>query len=390
MGERTFQHSRVRMIEPHVLAHGPSWMGFMGGAFSRVCEELTIVHPDVESYALAAEAAEKWRAPGGAEIRFEPFTPDPDNHRMPVERTLARACEPGADLSLITFVDQTVWGPRHLPKALDDARPPIWGVWFEQIRPEIDGLRHRLRRLYDPRAQFEGRSLRAQKRPPEWLDGVFFMDDALRERTALRCPGFVLPDPWATRPRLEQSEARRQLGLPLGAPIYLHFGIELPRKGLQDTIEAWDHAPEDAVLLRAGDLRPENVAPLGRLTEQGRAIHHDGWIPAELADVYIRAVDWVLLPYRGHEGSSGVLAAAAAAQRPVIAADFGLIGRNVRRAGLGLLFEHRSVASLADALRASAARPISDFAAPLDAFAEAHALPAFEAALLAPFMSEEA
>ena len=65
------------------------------------------------------------------------------------------------------------------------------------------------------------------------------------------------------------------------------------------------------------------------------------------------AADRILLPYRSHFGSSGVLSQAMAAGLPAIASDFHLIGRRVRRSDLGVVHRNGDADSLADAIRES-------------------------------------
>lgn len=376
---------RVRLIEPHVLGHGPLWLDYMAGAFASVCDELTVIHPRHASYSGLEAAAQRWRARGRCRIELESVALDVGRDRMPAEWTLARACEPGVDVSLVTFVDQTVWGPRHLRHRVGAPRSAIWGVWFSVVDP-ANGFARRLRALHSPLAQWERRCTRAQASPPAWLDGAFFLDRSFADRVALRGDKRVLPELWRTRPRMERAAMRERLGLPLDATIFLHFGTAEPRKGLRDCIEAWQRVKPPAFLFRLGEVAPRDQPGMRRLVEAGRAMHHPGWIPEDLADAGLRASDWVLLPYRRHAGSSGVLSAAAAARRPVIAADYGLIGERVRRDGLGLSFEHESVAALAAAVGSAAQRDGSAYAPALDRFAAARTIEAFERALLAPFV----
>jgi glycosyltransferase involved in cell wall biosynthesis len=107
-------------------------------------------------------------------------------------------------------------------------------------------------------------------------------------------------------------------------------------------------------------------------------------VPDEKLDLYLRACDWLLMPYRLHEGSSGLLSGAAAAGRPVIASDYGLIGSRVASSHLGIVYPHLSVEGLAEAIRRASATPIEDFAVPLRRHSDIHTVEDFTAALRAP------
>jgi glycosyltransferase involved in cell wall biosynthesis len=196
----------------------------------------------------------------------------------------------------------------------------------------------------------------------------------------------ILPDPWPSRPAVGQSEARRRLGLPERQKLFLHLGESSERKGLLDAVGAWTRIGDlpGATLVRAGVMAPGQAGAMSALVGSGRAILHEGYVPDEKLDLYLRACDWLLMPYRFHEGSSGLLSGAAAAARPVIASDYGLIGTRVSSSDLGVVYPHLSVDGLAEAVRRASAMPIEDFAAPLRRYSETHTVEDFIAALRAP------
>ena len=101
-------------------------------------------------------------------------------------------------------------------------------------------------------------------------------------------------------------------------------------------------------------IQPADRALLDELAAQGMAKIVDQFVPEADFIEYFAAADWILLPYRNFRYSSGILSNAIAAQRPVIAADHGLIARTVRAFSLGLLFRNRSSADLARTMREAA------------------------------------
>jgi len=66
----------------------------------------------------------------------------------------------------------------------------------------------------------------------------------------------------------------------------------------------------------------------------------------ETADVFLRAARAVVLPYRHHDGSSGIMLQAAAAGRPVLVPDRGLMAWRTRRFGLGETFADGDLAGM--------------------------------------------
>lgn len=373
---------RVRILEYLVLGHGPMWIDYYATALAPLCRELTVCFPDHPAYRSLEPAAKRWASGGALDVRIEPIPVHEEMKRIDYDEAIARACAPRVDLSFITYLDQLMLRPTKLPASLGAERPALWGTWFSPADP-AQRLSRIVRRTISKRAREERDAIRMQKNPPAWLDGAFFLDPLIAERVNLAGAKRILPDPWPTRPRQSQREARDALRLPHDAKLFFHFGVEHKRKGLDDAIAAWSKLPEDAVLLRAGLLREEQKPAIQALERVGRAIVHDRLVPDEEVDLYYRAADWILLPYRRHEGSSGILSAAAAAQRPVIAADYGVVGRRVRAEALGVLHAQASARSLAAAVRRALEQPIGRYAAALDAFAEAHTLPAFYEALRA-------
>ena len=57
------------------------------------------------------------------------------------------------------------------------------------------------------------------------------------------------------------------------------------------------------------------------------------------AELFFRATKCLVLPYRKHYGSSGVMLQALSAGRPVLVPDVGLLARRVKSHGLGLTYQ---------------------------------------------------
>jgi glycosyltransferase involved in cell wall biosynthesis len=181
-------------------------------------------------------------------------------------------------------------------------------------------------------------------------------------------------------------EARRRLNLPEGQKLFLHLGESSERKGLLDAVEAWKRIGDlpNTTLVRAGAMAPGQADAMADLVRRGRAILREGYVPDDQLDLYLRACDWLLIPYRFQQGSSGLLSGAAAAARPVIAPDYGLIGSRVSNSNLGIVYPHLSIDGLADAIRRASTMQIEDFTASLQQYSDNHTVVAFNAALRAP------
>lgn len=192
----------------------------------------------------------------------------------------------------------------------------------------------------------------------KWLSLLLFLDPYLCASLRNRWPGapfFYLPDPFPQNFEVDRSEARRQLSLPAERRVFLFYGGPYRRKGLHLVISAFERMSNDtaAFLLFAGH-KPQNARiakALERFASEGRAFLIKRYVTDTEERLLFGAADFVLLPYVGHFGSSGVLSRAAGARRPVIASDEGLVGRLVREHNLGLLFSTGNVDELAVAMR---------------------------------------
>lgn len=169
------------------------------------------------------------------------------------------------------------------------------------------------------------------------------------------CPdssSFVLKsDPWLSKSGLTRKQARDRLNLPSDKFIFLHCGTSFPIKGLSDACTAINMLDSELksklMLVRAGELWDPDLKPA--INSLGRLVNE--YIDQEDLNDYYAAADCVLMPYRNHTGSSGVLIHSAANRRPVIAPDYAKIGDLTSRYKLGYLYKHLDLDSLADAMR---------------------------------------
>jgi len=170
-----------------------------------------------------------------------------------------------------------------------------------------------------------------------------------------------LPDPveGAAPVAPSQVEAlRQQLGIEAGRQVLLLFGALTERKGVFPLLEALAELPSDRCqhicLLLVGEskISTQIDARLSRLrqTQPLQAIAHYQFVPEAAVQVYFHLADLVLAPYQRHVGMSGILLQAAAAQKPVLSSDYGLMGEMVHRYGLGLAVDSTRPAAIAAGL----------------------------------------
>jgi glycosyltransferase involved in cell wall biosynthesis len=200
-----------------------------------------------------------------------------------------------------------------------------------------------------------------------WLNPLLLFDSQLGDLARKKYPAtpvYPLADPYPENFSADRMASRKQFNLPDDKFVLLFYGGGYKRKGLHLVAEAMltMSSPNRAFLLCAG-LQPKDeqlASNLEKLRAQGRAEIVNRYVSAEEEKQLFAACDVVLLPYIGHQGTSGILSRAAGAGKPVIASDENLIGHTVRQHEMGLLFESGNVPELQRAiLQAAAATPVA-------------------------------
>jgi glycosyltransferase involved in cell wall biosynthesis len=142
-----------------------------------------------------------------------------------------------------------------------------------------------------------------------------------------------LGDFYSTGVQASREEARRELGLPADRTILLMIGFispSLPDKGYDRAVDAFRAAGAEGTELHIVGSPIREDEEVGRLMERLRTAAaevdgvrlHEGFVADETFDVWLRAADWVLTPYRS-ASSSGVLARAHLLGTRVITSDVG-------------------------------------------------------------------
>lgn len=130
--------------------------------------------------------------------------------------------------------------------------------------------------------------------------------------------------------------------------ILLFLGAEFNRKGLDFILEL---ALEDEqfVVLRAGDPlenvdeTQEIIEKMSILEKNGRLLNTPKFIknPIIISKLF-QATKYILLPYRDHYSSSGVMLQAIEFKKPVVVPNIGLMGKRVVENNLGITYNHKN------------------------------------------------
>lgn len=157
---------------------------------------------------------------------------------------------------------------------------------------------------------------------------------------------------------LTSSEARQRLGIGGNEKAILFFGNIAPYKGIEDLVAAFQRLMaqrNDCRLIIAG--RPKNCDKYWNTIRESliedvqhkRVLLRTDYIPDEETELYFKAADVLVLPYR-HIYQSGVLFLSYSFGLPVLAADVGALKDDVVEGQTGFLFRPADPAALAAAI----------------------------------------
>ena len=156
--------------------------------------------------------------------------------------------------------------------------------------------------------------------------------------------------------KIEKSQARQELGLPMDNPVFLFFGIVRPYKGLKYLIEAMAIIKAHGVtpyLLVAGDFwqdrkqYEQQIESLG-LLENIRL--DDRYIPDEEAALMFSAADLLVAPYVAGT-QSGVAGIGLGFGLPLIVTDLVAAGLSETERDMVWVVPSANANALADAMR---------------------------------------
>jgi glycosyltransferase involved in cell wall biosynthesis len=162
-----------------------------------------------------------------------------------------------------------------------------------------------------------------------------------KTHTAFSSRCHLLPDPVESSPARDKMEARKFLGIPEQGRYIGFAGGADHRKGVDLLLSAFRTADlrQDDRLLIAGrmseDIRSLVSTEYQALLHSDRLVVLDRYLNDKELLGGISAMDVVCTPYPRHIGSASFVIRAAAAERPVLAANFGWMGHIVQTFSLG-------------------------------------------------------
>jgi len=335
------------IYEPRVEGHHLSWLKYIVHDLVTAGFRLTLaVDGSAESRRLVEQELAAWKA----RVGWSFATHESGRLKTRSHIKTAEACRDESGASQVFFPNLDEVASRMMRQAALGWRPPV--SWRGRLAGVY--LRPRFLAPKERDALWRWKAAGFRKLTAEgWWHHLFFLDERMLETAKRRFPGApfsLLPDASEGDYLRDPKEARQRLGLPEGRHIYLFFGGPYKRKGLSVAAEAWRGWRKDGrpFLLCAGRLPEDKTmrVRLSALERAGDAKVLDRHMHQEEMEWCFASSDAVLLPYRKHLGSSGVLVQAAMAGRPVIASDEGLIAERVRRFEMGWLFQSGDASSL--------------------------------------------
>lgn len=355
---------KVIVFDSNEGGHRPSWLYCMAQACLDSGHELCLAAP------FGVDRVDFWME----KIHGAGFHRIPVNHRpgfLDISEAFRLADLHGCDMLVLPYFDSVLEQISQCADQVAGNSLILAGVVFRPVIPTRglgDHLKYAALKLIRTRAGKQARlTLRSQIRLGKSMPvlknmadnagsiKLFSLDSGDAYGTLCQSVPFASIrrlncDPWLSRSTSTKEAVRARIKLPRDKFIFLHCGNFSKEKGLSDALDGWSQMPaelkEKSLILRAGKVPDKKMA--ARLHENG--LLYDTYIPQETLDELYVACDCVLIPYRNHARSSGVLIHAAASGRPVIAPDFAVVGAYVAEYKLGYTFEHLNVDSLSKAM----------------------------------------
>jgi glycosyltransferase involved in cell wall biosynthesis len=287
-----------------------------------------------------------------------------------------------ADHALLMYFDTC-----ELPLALGIGSPcPFSGIYFRATFHYNDfsnQIPYRQEKLQQWREKFALRRIlhHPQMRTLFCLDpfAAKYIEQWQHNKTVV-----PLPDPVETSPipTFGNEDLRDRLGIGSDRKVFLFFGALDRRKGIDQLLDAISLLPNDLCdrlcLLLVGPTSATEKAAIQpkivsiRHNQPVEIVEQYDYVPEPEVSAYFQLADVVLAPYQRHVGMSGILLLAAAAGKPVLSSNYGLMGEVVRRYQLGIAVDSTIPAELAKGLTRCLEKPLASLGdrAQMQVFAE--------------------
>ncbi|BAZ11076.1 putative N-acetylglucosaminyltransferase [Calothrix sp. NIES-4071] len=169
-----------------------------------------------------------------------------------------------------------------------------------------------------------------------------------------------LPDPVEilNSSEIQPSSFKENLGVEPGRRIFLLFGTITARKGIYQLLESLLLLPSEVcqklclLIVGESEIQEELEKLIANICQVKpiQIIRRYEFIPDSEIQTYFQLTDFVLAPYQRHVGMSGILLLGAAALKPVLSSNYGLMGEMVQRNQLGLTVDTTKPEDIASGL----------------------------------------
>ncbi len=373
--------SRLMLFELSVGGHYPGYIQHL----VRYWRERSLIgHLDVvvspefleRHYDVVAEAGEE------AKIRFIAIAPSQAAVLSPRSSARSRLVRAFQEWKLLRHYATTLksdhclipyFDTRQFPLALGATLPCSFsGIYF---RPTFHypSFENHLSR-HDWVQQLRDRFLMNRVLANPQLQTLFCLDPFVLEhwdQFHSKVQAVYLPDPVQIyeQPLEVTDNLKVSLGIEPHRKVFLLFGALDGRKGIHQLLKATALlSPEDCqqlCLLLVGPIDSQEKSQIDDQIEElqrSRPIQivgfHQFVIDRDIQP-YFHLADAVLAPYQRHVGMSAILVRAAAAQKPVLASNYGLMGEITRRHQLGVVVDSTDPDAIAKGMETLVQTPLA-------------------------------
>ncbi|NES72723.1 MAG: glycosyltransferase [Okeania sp. SIO2D1] len=145
----------------------------------------------------------------------------------------------------------------------------------------------------------------------------------------------------------QPDKLKQEVGIESGRKVFLLFGVPQKRKGIYQLLDALQYLTNEdcqqlCILIvgpkSADEHLHQKIAELDSSTPV-QFIKQERFVPDQEIQPYFQISDLVLALYQHHIGMSAILVRAAAASKPVLSCNYGLMGEIVKMYQLGITVE---------------------------------------------------
>ena len=198
------------------------------------------------------------------------------------------------------------------------------------------------------------------------IDSVFLLNDVksaikLNKKFKKNNVFKQLPDPIPNIEINHFSDLKNEYKIKQDAKVFLHFGGLSGRKGVLEIVEAAEliseRIQEKIVILIVGKTANPNFQTIlqenintANINTKVKLIWDNKYVSNEKMAKLFKLCDFVLIPYKNPEGSSGILGHALQAKKPVIGPSIGLLGELIDKYEMGYCLNEINAKEIAFAI----------------------------------------